>query len=445
MAMKQSRRKFLEKAASASLGAGVFSIIPSKVWSSPIAPSDQVNIALIGCNGHGFGVLRHHLNVSGTNCVGICDVDQQALQRRIAEVKRDYDQEPEAYGDFRRLLERKDLDAVIIASPDHWHCLHMVMACEAGKDVYVEKPLANTIGECKLMTDAAVHYKRVVQVGQQQRSGKTFQDALQLVKDGRIGQLRKINIWANFEYGLGAIPAEDTAVPAGVDYDFWLGPAPKRPFNKNRFHGSWRHFWDYGGGLMSDWGVHLLDMAMWVLPEQAAPSKVLTVAANLSAQKRARDTFDTMSVTYAHPQAIIQWDMTAGLQQGPYEKAYGVAYIGEKGTLVVDRKSYQLFPEWDGASKAPKTDPVLFTEGKESHNFHAVNFLECVKSREEPVCPPELGRKAALYAHIPNIAGRVGEPILDWDDSKQLFTNSAKANELIFPSYRRPWALPKFG
>jgi predicted dehydrogenase len=443
--MKHSRRKFLEKAASASIGAGVFSIIPSKVWSSPIAPSDQVNIALIGCNGHGFGVLRHHLNVAGTNCVGICDVDQNALQRRIAEVKRDYNQDPKAYTDFRKLLEEKDLDAVIIATPDHWHCLHMVASCEAGKDVYIEKPLANSIGECKIMADAGAYYKRVVQVGQQQRSGKTFKDALQMLKEGRIGQLRKINVWANFEYGLGAIPATDTDVPAGVDYEFWLGPAPKRPFNKNRFHGSWRHFWDYGGGLMSDWGVHLLDMAMWALPEQVAPSRVLTTASNISLQQRDRDTFDTMSVTYLHPSAIIQWDMTAGLQQGPYEKPYGVAYIGEAGTLVVDRRNYQLFPEWDGSKKAPKTEAVKFTEGSESHNLHAEDFLKCIRTREKPVCPPETGRLAALYAHIPNIAARVGEAVLVWDDKQQRFTNSSKANELLLPEYRSPWKLPSFG
>jgi len=441
--MKNSRRKFIQKTGSSAMGLGLFSIIPSKVWASTTAPNDQINVALIGCNGHGFSILRHHLNIEGVNCAAICDVDENVLGRRIKEVQDAYGQNPKPYKDFRKLLEQKDIDAVIVGSPDHWHCLHMVSACEAGKDVYVEKPLANSIGECALMVEAAEYYKRIVQVGQQQRSGYTFSESIKMIRSGEIGKLRKVNIWSNFNYGSGALPAEDGPVPEGVDYDFWLGPAPKKSFNKNRFHGSWRHFWDYGGGLMSDWGVHLLDMGVWAMQKPAAPAQVLTQASNTSTDIRQRETFDSMSVLYPHDEFTIQWDMLGGLQQGPFEKPYGVAFIGEKGTIVADRRSFQLFPEWDGEKQAPKISPLKFTEGTESHNLHVKNFLDCVKSRETPICPPETGRIAALYAHIPNIAGRINEPFLNWDDSRRIFTNSTKANDYILPEYRGPWKLPK--
>ncbi|MGY6744004.1 MAG: Gfo/Idh/MocA family protein [Cecembia sp.] len=441
--MKHSRRKFIRQTALSTLGIGALSIEPSMAWSKKIPPSDQVNVALIGCNGHGFSILRHHLQVPGVNCVAIADVDQNVLERRSQEIKNSHGHQPKQYSDFRKLLENKDIDAVIIGTPDHWHCLQMVYACQADKDVYVEKPLANSIGECQIMVDAANYYKRVVQVGQQQRSGYTFMEPIRLIKEGHIGKIRKVNIWSNFNYGTGAVPAKDDEIPQGVDYNFWLGPAPKRPFNRNRFHGSWRHFWDYGGGLMSDWGVHLLDMGIWAMNNPKAPGKVITQASNTSSDIRNRETFDSMAVLYPHDEFTIQWDMLGGIQQGPYGKPYGIAFIGERATIVADRRSFEIFPEWDNDKKGPKIDPLSFTEGRESHNLHVENFVDCVKSRKSPICPPETGRIAALYAHIPNISGRIGESVLEWDDQKQVFKNNQRANDFILPTYRSPWEIPK--
>jgi predicted dehydrogenase len=370
-------------------------------------------------------------------------VDLKVLNDRAAEIKKTYNQNPQIYKDFRKMLEQKDIDAVIIGTPDHWHCLQLVYACQAGKDVYVEKPMANSIAECNIMVKASNYYKRIVQVGQQQRSGFVFQETMRMIKDGTIGRLRKVNVWGNFNYGTGSVPVEDGPVPEGVDYDMWLGPAPLRPFNRNRFHGSWRHYWDYGGGLMSDWGVHLLDMALWAKDLTEAPSQVLTYAANSSTEKKERETFDTMTVSYPKKDYVINWDMTAGVQQGPYEKLYGLAFIGEKATIVTDRNSYQVFPEWDDEKKTGKTGAKSFKEGKESHPQHARNFLDSIKSRKTPACPPELGRVAAFHAHIPNICARTGEPVLLWDDANGRFTNSEKANTLIKPEYRAPWSFPK--
>lgn len=440
--MNSTRRTFIKNSAVATTGAGLVTILPSGIWMANTAPTDKISVALIGCRNMGFGILRHHLDTGQVNCVALCDVDKNVLNEKAQEVKRDYSQSPELYGDYRRVLERKDIDAVIIGTPDHWHCLIMTDAVSAGKDVYVEKPMANTIGECNIMVKAARRYNRIVQVGQQQRSSKVFNDCMNIIKGGDIGTLRKVNIWANFNYGLGTTLTDDSPVPEGVDYNMWLGPAPERPFNNARFHGSWRHFWDYGGGLMSDWGVHLIDMGLWTNDIVKGPQKVITYADNLSAKKMARETFDTMNVIYPKDNFVIHYDLTAGIEQGPYDSSYGLQFIGEKGTLVADRYKYHLYPEWDGQKNAPKTEKVSFTEGHESHRQHVDNFLQCIKTRETPACPPETGRAAAVHVHIANIAARVGETLLEWDDENNRFTNSSKANELILPQYRNPWKLP---
>lgn len=439
-----NRRNFIQKASLSIAGAGVFSILPSKIWSSRVTPSDKINVALIGCNNQGFGDLKSSLEFADINCVALCDVDSTVLNNRTAQIKKNYNQSPKLYKDFRKMLEQKDIDAVIVGTPDHWHCLNMIYSCQAGKDVYVEKPMANTIAECNIMVKAANYYNRIVQIGQQQRSGYVFQESMTMIKDGTIGKLRKVNIWANFNYGIGPKLVDDSSVPEGVDYDMWLGPTPQRPFNSNRFHGNWRFFWDYGGGLMTDWGVHLLDIGLWAKDLVEAPKKVLTYGANSSLELRQRETFDTFTVSFPKDDYVINWDMTAGIETGAYGKPYGIAFIGEKASIVTDRRGFQVFPETDYRTEKPKTKAVSFLEGKESHSQHLRNFFDCVTSRKTPVCPPEIGRVAAMHAHIPNIAARTGESVLIWDDKSGRFTNSNKANELINPEYRAPWSLPNF-
>lgn len=435
------RRNFLK---SSSLLLGGLWLSPSIAAArTKISPSDQLRVALIGCRNMGFGILRHHLALPEVRCVALCDVDQNVLDEKLKEVETATGTRPEGFNDFRKVLERKDIDAVIIGTPDHWHCLIAVAACQAGKDVYVEKPMANSIGECDLIASAAKRYDRVVQVGQQQRSGQAFIESKELVKSGHLGKIRKVNIWSNFNYGLGNEKQPNTAIPAGVDYDFWLGPAPLRDFNPNRFHGSWRHFWDYGGGLMSDWGVHLLDMAVWAEENPSAPSRVLTYARNVNTENRDRDTFDTMNVLFPKKDFLINYDMNGGLQTGPYGKPYGIAYVGDKGTLVVNRSGYEVYPEWSDSPKSPKCEAKKLEGAKESHNLHVANFVDCIKTRNQTVCPPEAGRIAALHAHIPNIAARVGAEELIWDDSKREFVGNKAANALVWPNYRKPWTLPK--
>lgn len=442
--MKPNRRKFIQKSAAVLAGTTLVSNFPqitiAKNWK--VAPSDQLNVALIGAKGRGFRVLEQHLGLPEVNCVGICDVDDNVLRERKATLEGKHGQKVKEYTDFRQMLENKDIDAVIIGTPDHWHCLPTVYACQAGKDVYVEKPMANSIAECNVMVDAARQYKRVVQVGQQQRSGKIWNDVMDYLKAGKLGKLRKANIWANFNYGIGPEKKPDTPVPSGVDYDFWLGPAPKKPFNPARFHGSWRFFWDYGGGLMTDWGVHLIDMALWAKEITSPPKVTLAYGNNSSNFDHARETFDTMSVTYPMDDYIINWEHTAGTQNGPYDRLYGIAFTGDDGTLVVDRNGWEVFPEWDGANEAPRIQKVELQKGNPGHDFHIRDFVKSVKERTAPACPPEIGRAVALAAHFANIAVRTGAYKLEWDDDKNKFTNVKEANQLIEPAYRTPWQLP---
>jgi predicted dehydrogenase len=436
------RRTFIQKTALGVTGLGLTSTFASASGIINPFAADKINIALIGCRSMGFGILSHAISFEDVNCVALCDIDDSVLNQRAADVEKVTKKKPALYKDYRKLLERKDIDAVIIGTPDHWHCLMTVNACEAGKDVYVEKPMANTIAECNLMLKAGKKYNRIIQVGQQQRSSPIFTKAMELMKDNKIGKLRKVNIWANFNYGVGPKPVPDSAVPAGVDYDMWLGPAPARPFNQNRFHGSWRHFWDYGGGLVSDWGVHLIDMALWAADIKSGPKEVLTGAANTFGEPRARETFDTISTIYPKGDVMIHYDVTAGAQRGPYNQPYGLAFIGNNGTLVVNRNYLEVFPEWDEETKTAKGEEFKMDAKDDTHKQHVRNFLDCVKSRATPACPPEIGRAAALHVHIANISGRVGQPLLKWNDDKNEFENSAEANALVTPTYRGPWKLP---
>lgn len=443
--MKATRRKFISDTsrivAAASL-AGMAFTARAGSGSRKVPANEKVIVGLIGARNMGFGILNHALDQPGVECAGIADIDDSVRNSRAEDVLKKQGKKPELYKDFRKLLDNKDIDAVIIGTPDHWHCLNMVYAVQAGKDVYVEKPMANSIAECDVMVKAARRYRRVVQVGQQQRSGAHWQKIMEFIKSGNIGQLRKVQIWANFNYGVGQPVVPDEPVPPGVDFDMWLGPAPQRTFNKARFHGSWRMFWDYGGGLMTDWGVHLIDMGLWVKEVVTPPLATVATGGNFSHPDRAHETFDTMSVSWQMKDYVLTWEHTAGLQSGPYGRLYGLAFTGNDATLIADRDGWELFPELSEDGYKVPAIPRQRT-GKENHAEHVINWLECIKSRKEPNCTVETGKNTALYAHMANIARRTGSrPV--WDESTFSFGKNKEANALITPEYRKPWVLPKF-
>jgi predicted dehydrogenase len=441
--MPSTRRDFLSNSTKLLAASGLSGLTGSHLLAStkrttPVA--DKIVVALIGCRSMGFGDLQNALKVEGVQCGALCDVDSEILEKRTADVAKLQGKAPLQYRDYRKLIENKDIDAIIIGTPDHWHCLPFVAACQAGKDIYVEKPLANSIAECDLMVAAARKYQRVVQVGQQQRSGLHWKQAMDFMNEGKIGQLRKVNIWSNFHYGVGQPKVPDGTAPPFVDYDMWLGPAPQRSFNKNRFHGSWRMFWDYGGGLMTDWGVHLIDMALWVKGITELPKAISSSGGNFAFPERAHETFDTMSVSYQLKDYTINWEHTAGIQSGPYGRAYGLAFVGNDATLVIDRDGWELFPESEnGKFKVPA---IPKQPGRDSHELHMRNFVDCIKTRKDPACSIENGRLVAVYAHMANIALRTNSR-LEWNEDNRNFGNNSDANAMITPSYRKPWILPK--
>lgn len=433
-----SRRSFIKKSGSLIAGAALPSMA-FRTGRSRVAANDKLIVALIGCRGMGMYNLTDHLKQPGIECAALCDVDNNILEERARTITEKTGKVPKQYNDYRRVIDDRDIDIVIVGTPDHWHCLPTVEACEAGKDVYVEKPLANSIAECEVMLKAARKYNRVVQVGQQQRSGQHWQDVVAMVQSGKLGTIRKIKTWGYFNYGKGSPKVPNAPVPEGVDYNRWLGPAPEHPFNKNRFHGSWRHYWDHGGGLLTDWGVHLLDIPLWAM-QVAFPQRVMATGGIYAYPGNAIETPDTLNVLYDYGTFTVEWDHAGGLGNGLYGRNYGIAFIGNNGTLVVNREGWEVIAEKE--NDVAKTQEVPLQPADEmAHEKHVQNFIACVKSRERPICDIEAGRNVAMVAHMGNIAYRTGEQ-LSWDPSKGKFRDSAEANDLVKPSYRSPWKFP---
>ena len=438
-----NRRNFLQKSALSAAGLGLsplFGSAYSAVYGQA-APSNKVKVALIGCRSMGFSNLSNFLKYPEVECVALCDIDDEWLNKRAADVEKSTGKKvPNLYKDWRKVIDNKDVDVVIIGTPDHWHCLPTIFACQAGKDVYVEKPLSNTIEECNLMEKAARKYNRVVQVGQWQRSDPHWDEAVNYLKAGNIGRIRTVKVWAyqDSKPTLPIIP--DSPVPAGVDYDMWLGPAPKRPFNTYRFHYNFRFFWDYAGGLMSDWGVHLLDYALEGMNADL-PSRVFSGGGKFAYPDDAMETPDTLMATYAYKDFNIIWDHACGINHGPFDKKEGLAFFGENGTLVLTRAGWEVLPVM--VDKTPRMEAVPFKkgEGKGLYN-HVGNFLGCIKSRELPNADIAIGARVAKMSHLANISCRLQREVR-WDDTNSLFVGDNEATALSKAYYRAPWVLPQ--
>jgi len=442
--MNTTRRKFIKNSAVAASG-----IALTSAWPGPLSgmkrgsANDKIVVGLIGCNGMGFADLKAFLRQPNVECAMICDVDRNVLEERGQQTMDLQGKKPQLVEDFRELTDNKDIDAVIIGTPDHWHCLPMVYACEAGKDVYVEKPLANTIQECNIMLKAARKYERVIQVGQWQRSDPHWQTVVDYVHSGKLGRIRTVKVWAYIGWKDRLPYYPDEPVPEGVNYDFWLGPAPGRPFNRHRFHFTFRWFWDYAGGLMTDWGVHLLDYALYGM-DKYAPDSVIASGGKFAFPEDQMETPDTMQAIYDFGDFGLLWDHTIGIYGGPFQKEHGVSYIGEHGTLQVDRGGWQVLPDWDNKGN-PEMDAIPYTErtGDASGlDLHVQNFLECMKTRKRPNADVEIGSHIAKIAHLGNIAYKTGRKVY-WDADKNEFKEDEKANEYINAHYRDPWELPK--
>ncbi|NJN26503.1 MAG: Gfo/Idh/MocA family oxidoreductase [Cyclobacteriaceae bacterium] len=447
---KTTRREFVKNSTKMAIGAGLISMMP--LASSCKGANEKIVIGVIGLRNMGISNLRSFLQNPGVECGAICDIDDAIINERLADIEKINEdriskgekitiKKPEIYKDFRRLLENKDIDAVIIGTPDHWHCLMMVLASEAGKHVYVEKPMANSIEESEIMERAARRYGNVVTVGQWQRSSQHWNDAANYVQSGALGKISRVKAWAyTSKTALPIVP--DSPVPVGVDYDMWLGPAPKQPFNENRFHYNFRYYWDYAGGLMADWGVHMLDFAL--LGMQAERPKTISALGGHFSYEDARQTPDTLNVLYDFGDYSINWEHSVCLGNGSYGMGHGVLFQGNNGAVLVSRGGWQVLPEKEmvEGERVDKIEEKAWMKGDNSLDAHVANFLDVIRNGGTTNCTVAMGKKVAIVSHMGNIAHRTGEKLL-WDDTAKKFTNSEKANALLVPNYSEPWQLPK--
>ena len=446
--MKKSRRQFVKRSSVGLAGISLASSLPlqalapkRKVWAS-----EKVNFGVIGCKGMGWSDMRSHLLMDDVDCIALCDVDQSVLDERASQVTEARGNKPKTYGDYRKLLKNKDIDAVIIGTPDHWHCRMMVDALEAGKHVYVEKPIANSIQECNIMLAAAKKHGKIVQVGQWQRSGDHYQKALAYLKTGVLGNIRLVKVWA-YQGWMKPVPVlPDSSPPAGVDYKMWLGPAPERPFNKNRFHFNFRWFWDYAGGLMTDWGVHEIDIALYFMGA-LAPKSVMASGGKLAYPDDASETPDTLQTVFEYDGFNMLWEHATGIDNGNYGKTEGIAFIGNHGTLVVNRQGWEVIPETETKDGIMKYEVEAMPHQDRQSRYldvHTKNFVDAIKSNDSSKlnCGIETGAVAAINAHMGNVAYKTGQKVY-WDASSGNFKDNQAANQLIKANYHNGWKIPK--
>jgi predicted dehydrogenase len=431
------------------IGSSVAAAAGSALWTS-ISPSlgalganDKMRVGLIGSGGRGRADILTFLQNDDVECPIICDVDDAMLAEGVKVIEKARGKAPEPVKDFRKVVERKDLDAVVVGTPDHWHALPTIRACEAGKDVYCEKPLAMCVGEGRAMVNAARKHDRVVQMGTQWRSSPHFAEAVEYVQSGKLGKIRLVRCWAylNWVHSVGS-PKDQEKAPDGVDYDMWLGPAPKRPFNPARFHFSFRWFWDYAGGLMTDWGVHLINVALWAMkagmPDRVSSSGGKYIYNDIS------DTPDTQFAVYDYPGFAMVWEHQMTGSHGCEDKEHGVAFYGTEATLVVGAYGWEVTPEQKDKRVTGDQEPVPTEKNKTKPAVgqveHVRNFLDCMRSRKRSVEDVEIGHAISTAAHLGNLALRSKATII-WDARNERPVGRTDLDDQLLRPYRAPWKL----
>ncbi len=422
--MTPSRRFFMQGALAAATTARA-------------SANDRIRLGVIGCGGISRSVTNAFLASREVEVAAICDVDDQCIANTLKRLESEGHPRPATAKDFRRVIERKDIDVVAVCTPDHWHAIPTLAAFQAGKDVYVEKPLATSIGEGRVLRDAARRYNRIAQMGTHWRSGEHYAEAVELVRSGKIGKVRQVRCWAYLDWIKDAGSPPDAPVPAGVDYDLWLGPAPARPFNKNRFHFNFRWFWDYAGGLMTDWGVHLINIALWAMgPEW--PKSVVASGGKYLLQDNT-ETPDTQITVYDFPSYTLIWEHQVQCGLGPDRREHGVMFTGSDATLILDTSGWEVIAEpLKRGSMVEMRRRSRTTETMRAQ--HARNLLDCMKSRQPTVENLEVGHHVSAVAHLGNLALRSRSRI-EWDADAAQVPGNAAANALVTARYRAPWKL----
>jgi predicted dehydrogenase len=451
------RRAFLKNVATSAAALSTMSAFSAERVRGA---NDRVNVGLIGCGGRGKTVAKLMRDVPNVGFVAVCD----AYDPRTDEAREWAGPQCRAFRDFRKILEMKEIDAVLIATPDHWHAIPAVLACQAGKDVYLEKPVGHNVREGRLVVNATRKYKRVVQVGIQHRSAPHYREAQEIVRSGALGPIHFVRIWNYVNMhpqGIGKVA--DSEPPPGADWDLFLGPAPSVPFNKNRFVNTYRWFWDYGGGLVTDFGVHRFDSMHQVLGVDAP--RTVSASGGRFAINDGCETPDVVQVTYEYPGFVMSYEATllnslgTGLRspgkkyyqaKGDWDRPHGEAFYGPNGTLLSDRLGFEIIPELkvaSGPGAVGRNQPVegLRSERRDSAgtdrtDLHVQNFIDCVRSRKDPVATVESGHRASTVAHLGNIAYRTGRKI-HWDGEKEQIIGDPEAAKLLWREPRKQWDL----
>lgn len=446
---KLSRRSFGKTAAAAGVATALS-------YNRVLGANDRIRVGFIGLGNRGDQVLDAFLVHKDCEVVAVCDIYQPYIDFAAKKIGTD----PKPFRDYRKVLDEKDITAVAVNTPDHWHALQMIHACQAGKDVYVEKPLSLCVHEGRKMVDAARKHERVVQVGLMRRSDPFCREAAELIRKGGIGQVtmaRAFHVQNEFPRGIGNPPNGEP--PADLDWETWLGPAPKVPYNKNRTFYRFRWFYDYSGGQLTNFGVHYMDMIHWALG-QDAPLAV-TAMGGKYAIKDNREVPDTLEVLWTYPGntlvSFTQINTNAATTAQPRAE---IVFHGTKGTLYLYGGGYEVVPDELPAVEFPARSPLTRAEerkwregrtkeieavkksgGKDRTDLHARNFLDCVRSRKTCNCDIETGHRDTSTTLLGNIAHKL-KAYLEWDAKAEQFTNSTAANKYLKYEYRKPYELP---
>ncbi len=443
MRKKLTRRRFL-KDSTRALAGGVAALAASDFarrtiaaeGKGPLGANERVGVGFIGVGGRGTWHVRTFKGFPDVEVIAVCDPHQGrvagALEAAGGSVK--------GFKDYRELLNLKEVDAVVIATTGHWHALPAIHACQAGKDIYVEKPLALTIGEGRAVVTAARKHNRIAMIGTQNRSSPSFQKAVEIVRSGTLGKIGLVHVWANEQWGPNGFgqPA-DTEPPKELDWDLWLGPSPKVSYNPNRYFHNF-FFWDYGGGWQSEVGVHHYDIVHWAmgcdtpLSCQASGGKLM-----INDNTEIPDTFTAI---WEYPSFVMSFRTTYANMLAFEQRQRGTIFHGTNGTMVLDGHApgIKIFGETVGGKKVLE-DSFTAQDLPEGNVLHQKEFVRCVKERERPFADIEVGHKSSVPGHLSNIAYRVGRKIR-WDAKGEKIIGDAEANALVTRKYREPWVLP---
>ena len=421
-----SRRQFLKTTATAILAAPT--ILPSSVWAAPTSPNDRITLGFIGMGRQNQSLVKGFRHNRDVQIVAVCDVDttRRANAKKTIEdyyatrTERGSFKGCDAYTDFRELLARKDIDAVVIATPDHWHAIQVIAAAKARKDIYCEKPLSLTIREAREMVKAVRRTNRVCQTGSMQRSSKEFLKACELVRNGRIGNVKTVIVGVGGPSRWCNLPEEP--LEPGLDWDFWLGPAPLRPYNSilsprgvHDFFPNWRNYREYSGGMMTDWGAHHFDIAQWGLGmDESGPVEIIPPA----------DPKVGSGVRYLY---------ASGVEMIHDASKNGVTFIGTEGRIFVDRGRFEADPESIG--EAPLGEGAIRVYASANHQR---DWLDCIRTRKRPICDVEVGCRSVTVCHLGNLA-YWNHRRLKWDPKKEKFIGDKEANTWLDRPNRAPW------